>query len=217
MPGGGQDPRLHCRGAQGAGFCRKLLSGHSQLGEDCALTRAAGQAPSSDLASCASAKPAMPQLTHGVRNRDSRAAGEASADSSLVHPSAHQSLQTITDLEDKFEPPTMAIQEKWRFIPIAGGHNGWLLCGLGDAALHPHCGWAQQVAAVRAASGSGCHLGEVALHPHCGWLHRRLRMPCLLPWHAGALGRWGTAYPCATPIGLQPACHIHVVTCSICP
>lgn len=26
---------------------------------------------------------------------------------------------TITDLEDKFEPPTMAIQEKWRFIPIA--------------------------------------------------------------------------------------------------
>jgi hypothetical protein len=26
---------------------------------------------------------------------------------------------TITDLEDKFEPPTMAIENKWRFIPIA--------------------------------------------------------------------------------------------------
>ncbi len=28
--------------------------------------------------------------------------------------------QTITDLTNKFEPPTMAIEEKWRFIPVAG-------------------------------------------------------------------------------------------------
>lgn len=29
-------------------------------------------------------------------------------------------VQTITDIENDFKPPTMALQEKWRFIPIAG-------------------------------------------------------------------------------------------------
>ena len=50
------------------------------------FSRAAGQASSSDLASCAGAEPAPPQLAHGVRNPDSCAAVEASADSSRVHP-----------------------------------------------------------------------------------------------------------------------------------
>lgn len=29
-------------------------------------------------------------------------------------------LQTIEDIEDAYEAPTMAIEERWRFIPIAG-------------------------------------------------------------------------------------------------
>jgi hypothetical protein len=29
-------------------------------------------------------------------------------------------LQTIADIRDDFEPPTMAVQETWRFIPFAG-------------------------------------------------------------------------------------------------
>jgi hypothetical protein len=30
-------------------------------------------------------------------------------------------LQTIFDIQDDWQPPTMRIQDTWRFIPIAGG------------------------------------------------------------------------------------------------
>ena len=89
-------------------------------------------------------------------------------------PPGLHSLQTLTTMQSNWEEPTMAIENRWRFIPIAG-----------RAAL---AGWLSLPVPCRlACSGAGACLftdAQPNLHPS----NLPLRLPLLLPscsrvWH----------------------------------
>lgn len=92
--------------------------------------------------------------------------------------------QTITDLTDKFEPPTMAIENTWRFIPIAGG---WAHCA--------RC----LIAGGHAAPGRCVHAAWHSPAGACGLLH----LACLVNLHQTTSHMLPTV--CSSPSALFPS------------